>query len=102
LSGCGISPAQWEVTVENRSSAPCSVLVTLGKDANSTAEVNALPAGSAATLIAGNIPTVVQNIKVVSGEDQQTLSPRADLPVGKRFAIVIAPSGKVETIVSER
>lgn len=102
VQGCSSNPRQWEVTVENKSDVPCSCFVTLGEDGNSKAKVEDVAKGKAVSLIAGDSPTVVQSIKVVRGKDEQTLAPKAELPVGKRYAIVVTADGKVETSVSDK
>jgi hypothetical protein len=34
--------------------------------------------------------------------DEQILTPKAELPVGKRYAILVGVDGEVETSVSDR
>jgi hypothetical protein len=102
LSGCGNRPLQWEVTAENKSDVPCSFFVTLGPDGTSDAKVEGVTKGEAVSLIVGDSKTVVQSVKVVHGRDEQTLTPKAELPVGKRYAIVVGADGQVETSVSDR
>ena len=102
LPGCGSGRAQWEVTVENKGDVPCSFFVTLGADGNSNAKVEGVAKGKATTLIVGDVKTVVQSIKVVREKAEQSLTPKVELPVGERYAIVVGVDGKVETSVSDR
>lgn len=102
LPGCGSGLRQWEVTAENKSDQPCSFFVTLGADGSSNANVEDVAKGKAVSLIAGDSKTVVQSVKVVRGKDEQTLTPNAELSVGKRYAVVVSADGKVETSVSDR
>jgi hypothetical protein len=102
LPGCGGNPRQWEVTVENKSEVPCSFFVTLGADSNSNAKVEDVAKGKAVSLIVGDSKTVVQSVKVVRGEDEQTFTPKTELAVGKRYTIVVGADGKVDTSVSDK
>jgi hypothetical protein len=102
LPGCGSSPRQWEVTVENQSDGPCSFFVILGADGNSHAQVEGVAPGESVSLIVGDGKTWVQSVKVVRGTDEQMLAPKAELPVGKRYAIVVNADGKLETSISDR
>jgi hypothetical protein len=101
LPGCGRSQRQWEVTVENQAEAPCSFFVTLGADGGG-AQVEDVAKGEAITLIVGNTPTVVQTVRVVRGREEQTLSPKVELPVGKRYAVVVGADGTVKASASDR
>lgn len=109
LAGCG-GPLQWEVTAENQSDGPCSFFVTLGSDGNghanveseSHANVENVGQGETLALISGNTNTVVKSVKVMRGDEEQSLTPNTELPIGKRFAIVVRPDGRVETSVSDR
>jgi hypothetical protein len=102
LPGCSRSPRQWEITVENRSDRPCSFFVTLGAGGNSGAKVEDVAKGKALTLIVGDTRTVVQTVRVVCGKDEQSLTPNVELPVAKRYVIVVGAGGKVETSVLDR
>ena len=61
-SGCG-SPPEWEITVENTGTAPCSVYATLGysgggAEGTSKAEIEGIKPGEKLTLLVGNSPLV--------------------------------------------
>lgn len=102
LLGCSSSQRQWEITVENKSDVPCSFFVTLGADGGSKSKVEDVSKGEAISLIVGDSNTVVQSVIVVRDKDDKTQIPKAELPVGKRYAIVVNADGKVETSVSDR
>ena len=86
----------------NKSDVPCSFFVALGADGGSKAKVEEVSKGESISLIVGDSNTVVQSVMVVRDKDDQTQTPKAELPVGKRYAIVVNADGKVETSVSDR
>jgi len=90
---------QWEVAVENKNDASCSFLVMLRPDGSTKANVDGITKSKPVTLITGPGDTVVNTIKVVRGTDETVLTPNAALPAGKRYLIVVAADGKVETSV---
>jgi hypothetical protein len=93
----------WEVAAENKNDTACSFSVTLGPDGGSKANVNGITSGKPVTLITGPGDTVVNTIKVVRGADDETvLTPNATLQAGKRYLIVVAADGKVETSIVSR
>lgn len=102
LPGCGDRSSHWEVTAKNQSDGPCSFFVTLGSDGNTLANVENVGKGETLPMIVGSTTTVVQTVKVVRGEEKQTLTPKTELPVGKRFAIIVDADGKVRTAVTDR
>lgn len=103
LPGCGSSKQQWEITVENKSDVPCSFFITSTiAGGSSNAKVEDVAKGKPITLIVGDNKTVVQSVRVVRGKDDQTLNPNIDLPVGKRYAIVVGADGKVEASTADR
>jgi len=102
LSGCSEEKEQWEVTVENRSTVPCTYIVTLGLNGAGSARVDALAAGKQVVLVVGNSDTVVHTIKTIIEKDEEELQPDLRLPVGKRCAIIVSPEGNVEARVEDR
>jgi hypothetical protein len=102
LPGCSGGKQQWEITVENKSDEPCSFFVIASADGNLKANVEKIAKGQAVSLTTGYGDTVVQSVKVVRGKDEQTVTPKADLPAGKRYAIVVTADGKVETSIADR
>lgn len=103
ISGCSSGQKQWEITVENKSDVPCSVFVTMaGGGGSSNAKVEDVPKGKPVSIIVGYSKTTVQSVRVVRGKDEQTLTPNVELPVGKRYAIVVEADGKVATSTTDR
>lgn len=107
LPGCGSGQRQWEVAVENRADVPCSFFVTLGADGTSNAKVEDVVKGKTISLVAGTGKTVVQKVRVVRGKDEQTrdeqtLSPKVELPAGKRYTITVGAEGQIEASISNR
>jgi hypothetical protein len=103
VSGCGgTGHEMWEVTAENKADVPCSIFISLDdvNTDNSTASVSNLTKGNAHSLIVGDGKTVVRTVKVSRGKDEQVLNPDAEVPAGKRYAIVVGADGKVETTVT--
>lgn len=101
LTGCSSNKQQWEVTVENKSDLPCSFFITL-RPRGGDVKVEAVEKGKTHSLIVGDSKTVVESVKVVRGKDEQTLTPKAELPIGKRYAIVVEADGKVAASISDR
>jgi hypothetical protein len=101
LPGCNSSQRQWEITVENKSDVPCSFFITLGADSGNV-KVEDVAKGKTLSLIVGDKKTVVDSVRVVRGKDEQTLTPKVELPVGNRYSIVVGADGKVEGSVSDR
>jgi len=106
FSGCNSSQRQWEITVENKADAPCSVFVTMA-GGSSNAKVEDVAKGKPVTLIVGDGKTTVQSVRVVRGKaedskDEKTLNPNVELPAGKRFAIVVDADGNVATSTTDR
>jgi hypothetical protein len=102
MLGCSSGQQQWEVSAENKSDAPCSFFVTLGPNGGSTANVENVKKGEVIPLIAGNLDTVVQTVKVVRGTEEQSLTPKINLPTGRRYAIVLDAQGKLSGSMMER
>ena len=99
-AGC-MSERKWEITVENKSESPCSVFFTLG-DGSSTASMEDVAKGRTVPLIVGSNNTTVRTVKIVRGDDEQTLQPNAELLPDKRYALVVDAEGKVQaTIVNQ-
>jgi hypothetical protein len=99
-AGCG-GKLQCEVTVENKSDTPCSFFVTLGEKSNIDVKVEDIGKGDEATLLVADSDTVVQSVRVMQGDKEQTLEPKEALPVGKRCAIVVDEDGKVDISIEE-
>jgi len=95
----GAGPQEWEIIVANNSELPCSIFVTLGADANYNAKVENVAKEESIVLVSGISDTVVRTVKVVRGQDEQTLAPNMVLPVGKRYAIMVGTDGKLEASV---
>ena len=100
LPACGMKQ-QWQVTVENKSDVACSVFIALGADGSSKVSVADVTNGKVVTLIVGDNNTVVQTVKVVRGDDEQDLAPKAPLAVGKQYAIVVGDDGKVAAAIKD-
>jgi hypothetical protein len=103
LSVCaGNCKQQWEVTVENKSDRQCSFFVSLGTNGDNNAKVENVAPGESISLIAGISDTVVRTVKVLHGDDEQTLAPNMALPVGKKYAIKVDADGKLDASVLAR
>ena len=98
----GDGQQQWEVTVENKSDRPCSFFVSLGTNGDNNVKVEHVAQGESISLITGISNTVVRTVKVVRGDDEQTLAPNMALPVGKKYAIKVEADGKLDASVSAR
>jgi hypothetical protein len=99
-SGCNSNKHQWEITVENKSDVPCSLFIELSPTGG--LKVEDVKKGKNHSLIAGANKTVVETVRVVRAKDEQILNPNLELPVGKRYAVVVTADGKVETSVLDR
>ncbi len=103
FAGCGSSQRQWEITVENKADAPCSFFIELGTDGNSSSvKVENVAKGKPITLIVGSSKTIVQSVRVVRDKGEETLKPKVELPVGKRYAISVGADGKVTASIVDR
>ena len=101
LPGCG-GQADWEITVENKGTVPCSVFVTLRADGGSTANVENLLQDTPHLLVGGNGDTVVKTVKVVRGDDEMVITPDEKLVNGKRCAIVVDAKGNVGITINDK
>jgi hypothetical protein len=101
FSGCGGGKSQWEITVENKGTSPCSVYVTMdyvnrSGQGNSEARIDDLAAGKSLKLISGTLDTTIRSVKVVRGEDEQELKPNVELLPGRQYQIVVTADGKID------
>lgn len=55
-----------------------------------------MAAGEKLTLIVGNFVQTIRSVKVVCGEDEQVLTPHAELRPGNHYIITVSPEGKVQ------
>ncbi len=98
LSGCGNS-SQWEITVENTGTSPCSVYVTLGyagggAQGTSKASIKGVGAGKQLSLLVGDSPRTIESIRIIRGDDEELIEPNTKIQRGGRFAIVVPAAGK--------
>ncbi|MBI1369413.1 MAG: hypothetical protein GC162_12260 [Planctomycetes bacterium] len=98
------SKSEWEVTLENKSSQPCSVNVTFAPSpgSSSNARIDDLPPGQTVSLIVGNADTLVHTIELKQGDATKLLTPDTKLPTGKRYAITLTPEGEIDVSISDR
>lgn len=106
FSGCGGGMSQWEITVENKGTSPCSVYVTMdyaggGAQGDSEAKVEGLAAGKKLSLIAGGDARTVRTVKVVRGTDEQELNPNVELISGRQYQIVVTADGKLDATLAD-
>ena len=81
----------------------CSFFIELGTDGNSSSvKVENVAKGKPITLIVGSSKTIVQSVRVVTDKAEETLKPKVELPVGKRYAISVGAEGKVEASAVDR
>lgn len=103
--GCG-ARSEWKIDVRNESAAPCSVRVELDYVNNSgkgTSDAHAnVKAGETLTLISGTLVTTIRSIKVVRGEEEQTLTPAVAIKPGQRYRIVVPAKGPVDASVDRK
>jgi hypothetical protein len=94
---------EWEITAENKADAACSIVVThtIG-GGNGNAKVDDLGKGKTIVLVGGSGETTVQTVKVVRGNEEQTITPNQKLIAGKRFVIVVGIDGKASTSLADR
>lgn len=86
----------WEISVENKSKEPCSVLVTMGNDKHRTAKVDKL-ASSKPTILIGEKPdNILRSIKVTHASWEQELEVDANLTSGKIYEIIIGDDGRIQ------
>jgi hypothetical protein len=97
----GCSRPEWEVTVENKSDVPCSVVVSM-RGGSSSASVDDLEKGKAIAIVGGAGATIINTVKVTRGKDEKLLTPDAKLAAGQRYAIVVTADGNVETAILDR
>jgi hypothetical protein len=98
LPGCGSTP-QWEITVENKGTSPCSVYITLGyagggAQGTSKAEVENISAGEKLSLLTGDLARTVESIRIVRGDTEQLIESKTEIEPGSRFVIVVPADGK--------
>lgn len=103
LAGCG-EPVKWEITVENKNAAPCSVSVTLShsgpeSQSNSEASVGDVKSLGKVVLLVGEQDQTIRTVKVVRGGEEELLEPNAALRAGQRYRIVIPETGKTTAAV---
>lgn len=97
--GCGrTSHNEWEIDVNNKTTATCSVRVDMdfangGIQQTSEAHIDVLKAGEKLTLLSGNLPTMIRSIKVTSGDKVQTLIPAVQIQPGQTYRIVLPAEG---------
>ncbi len=105
FAGCSGSP-QWQITIENKGSSPCSIYVEMGyanansqggSQGSSRAYVEDMPAGYKSTLISGGLVETIKSVKLVRGEEEQVLQPNIEIRPGMRYAIVATADGKLES-----
>jgi hypothetical protein len=101
-SGCRSGSQEWEITAENQSAVPCSIAITYGEDGRRNARVDELTKGKAHVLVAEKHPTIIRSVKVIHGKDEWLIKPDAELPLGKRYVIVVAADGKVLASVRDK
>jgi hypothetical protein len=87
--------------LQNKSDSPCSFFVTMGdgRGGGNKASVADVAQCEATSLIVGPGETMVLTVKVVRGEEEESLTPNTKLGPGKRYAIVVEEDGKVVTSV---
>lgn len=97
--------SQWEINVENKSEGECSVYVSLAyseadKDGQSSgtssAKLENMAKGHSGTLIVGNHPRIITEIRLVQGEEETILTPDHELTPGRNYNIWINAEGKLE------
>ena len=94
---------QWEIVVENKSGAACTVLIDMDAGSNhSNARVDDLPDGKHLSLIVGDRDTVISLVRVTRGGVEQRVEPNLPLTVGKRCDVVVGPDGKATLSLSSR
>ena len=90
VAGCGAS--KWQISAENKSPKPVSVVVEMGTGPR-TAAIGTLQPGPPQVMIAEPNPVRIRAVTVTEGETKQILKPLVDLEPGQHFAIVIAADG---------
>ncbi len=104
LPGCrdqAEAKQQWQIAAENQSVTPCAVSVKLGGENFFAASTDHLEKGKPFILLAAKPKVKVLSVKVVRGKDEQEIEPETDVPVGKRFTILVAADGKVTTSLTD-
>ncbi len=101
-AGCGGESRMWELAVENRSDAPCSVAIGYGEDGSRSARVEQLPKGPPQVLVAEPVETPLRSVTVKVGENEQALKPDTRLTKGKRYTVVIAGDGKASVVAADK
>jgi hypothetical protein len=101
VPGCGPGASDWEIVVENRDNRPVTVTVVSQQYALRDVKLNDLAGGEDQRLTWGSGDARLWRLEVVSAAGKQELSPvgvlvnpDGDLKVGKRYRVVIDPSGK--------
>lgn len=102
LAGCGGGSQKWELSVENKSDAPCSFSVVFGPEGSAKAAIQDVAKGESHSLIEGDATTRVQSISVTSGKGKVDLTPDIELPVGNRCHIVYGADRKIQITLTDR
>jgi hypothetical protein len=101
-AACDSNSRNWEITAENKSALPCSIVIIYGEDSSASARVDALEKGRAHVLVSGSVETPIRSVKVVLRKDEEVLKPDVRLTAGKRYAIVVAADGEVTAAVEDK
>jgi hypothetical protein len=100
-SGCGTSD-RWEITAENKSDSPCSIVIEMGKYGDRTARVDNFFSRTPEVLIAEPGPMLIRSITVKRGNDVQIIKPQVEMAAGRRMAIVVGTYGEVAAPISQK
>ena len=76
--------------------------VDLGGGTFDAASVDSLEKGKTIVLLASKPKVVVHRVKVVRNKEEQIIKTDAEVPIGKRFLIVVAADGQVSTSLTDQ
>ena len=94
--------SKWEIVAENQSDAPCAVSVDLGGGTFNDARVGDLAQGKRWVLLSAVPKVIVRSAKVVRNGQEQEVKPNVEVPVGKRYLILVTADGKLKTSMTDQ
>ena len=103
LLGCQkAGERKWEIVAENRSDAPCTISVDLGGGTFNGAQVDDLSQGKRWVLLSATPKVIVRSAKVVRKGQEEEVKPNIEVPVGKRYLILVTADGKLSTSIVDQ
>lgn len=97
-----VGERKWEIVAENQSNVPCAVSVDLGGGTFNDARVDELSQGKRWVLLSAIPKVIVRSAKVVRNAQVQEVKPNVEVPIGKRYLILVTADGKLNTSMADQ